>query len=245
VSRGFSRFSGRLDRAGIPQGFRRDSAGDPLKMPRDADQERPGTRNYPGHAEFDLHAEQVVAVTRRPGRGVPACSKSSPGGFVLAGATSQAGMAAARATASKYSATVPARVSTWTIVPFSCGPVKRLERGQEHRDFGKLDPAHPPIFRVGPELRFEHGQFVDRSDSPDDQIVLNPGVISTPARSRWTHGGCRDAADLANPRSRGSGRGPACMLLHVPQHAEDVLAQDSLHFPVVEAGVEERARHLR
>jgi hypothetical protein len=89
------------------------------------------------------------------------------------------------------------------------------------------------------------GEGARRSDSPDDQIVLYPGVISTPACSRWTPGGCRDAADLANPRSRGSRRGPACMLLHVPQHAEDVLAQDSLHFPVVEAGVEERARHLR
>jgi hypothetical protein len=40
------------------------------------------------------------------------------------------------------------------------GPVRRLERGQEHRDFGKLTPEHPPVFRVGPELRFEHGQFV-------------------------------------------------------------------------------------
>jgi hypothetical protein len=29
-------------------------------------------------------------------------------------------MTAARATASKYSATVPGRISTWTIVPFSC-----------------------------------------------------------------------------------------------------------------------------
>jgi hypothetical protein len=38
--------------------------------------------------------------------------KPSPGGFVLAGAISQAVMTAARATASKYSATVPGRIST-------------------------------------------------------------------------------------------------------------------------------------
>ena len=36
--------------------------------------------------------------------------------------------------------------------------MRRLERGQEHRDLGELGPGHPPVFRVGSELRFEHRQ---------------------------------------------------------------------------------------
>ena len=52
-------------------------------------------------------------------------------------------------------------------------------------------------------------------------------------------------AELAVQRRRGSGRRGVCTLLHLPQHAEGVLAHDALDFPLIEAGFEERARHLR
>ena len=41
--------------------------------------------------------------------------------------------------------------------------MRRLERGQEHCDFGNRGPGHPAVLRVRPELRFEHGQLVDRA----------------------------------------------------------------------------------
>ena len=117
VYQGVSRFSGRLDRAG----FRRDSAGDPLQMPPAADQGTSADAELPRYAWKSISMRcRLSASLGGPEAQRPACSKSSPGGFDLAGALGQAGMAAARATASKYSATVPGRVSTWTIVPFSC-----------------------------------------------------------------------------------------------------------------------------
>jgi hypothetical protein len=122
--------------------------------PRDKRGSRPRTRDHRGTRRSRSPCRAGCRRRSAARRGVTACTKSSPGGFVLAAATSQAGMAAARATASKYSATVPGRVSTWTIVPFSC-------HGQEHRDFGKRGPAHPAVLRVSPELRFEHGQLFD------------------------------------------------------------------------------------
>jgi hypothetical protein len=33
--------------------------------------------------------------------------------------------------------------------------MRRLERGQQHRDFGKCGPGDPAVLRVSPELRFE------------------------------------------------------------------------------------------
>jgi hypothetical protein len=138
----------RASRGGsIVPGLRRDSAGDPLQMPPDADQGvsstttwavtqssraeladsiedriivrerhliRPsGTRDHPGTHRSRSPCRAGVTVARRPGcrYGVQPVRSRRPGGFGLAGAISQAGMTAARATASKYSATVPGRTS--------------------------------------------------------------------------------------------------------------------------------------
>jgi hypothetical protein len=64
-------------------------------------------------AEVDLHAEQVVAAPGGPDAPIASGLFEVVAGRVrLAGAISHAGMTAGRATASKYSATVPGRIST-------------------------------------------------------------------------------------------------------------------------------------
>jgi hypothetical protein len=43
------------------------------------------------------------------------------------------------------------------------GSSEALGTWEEDCDFGKLGPAHPAVLRVGPELRLEYGQLVDRA----------------------------------------------------------------------------------